>query len=307
MDNIKVLEEIGLKRVSVETHIEERYLKLMVDCDFDKLDHVNTHGFIKILSREYKLDLDAWSEAFEDYWKENRKKNESEGLFIVVDDKPKSKKLFWFILIVLIGIVLSVLFSMFEDKIDLSNYQNSEETSYEQTAVIQEAQESLDEVNSSFEASIVVEDEVLAEIDSNETIQEIVTIEEEISEEINEEKEEIVETIAAEKKTAIKEPTEKISPRFNKEAIIVPNSQLWVGVIYLDSKKRRSYLGEGNFSIDISREQIITTGHGSFNIQLENEKKEFNKQAPIRFLVKDLNITQISASRFRELNEGKAW
>jgi len=303
MDNIKVLEEIGLKKVSVETHIEEKYLKFMVDCDFDKLDHINTRGFIKILTREYKLDLDVWTEAFETYWTENRKDNENDGLFIVVDDKPKSRKLFWFMLLVFIGVTLAVLFSIFEDKIDLSNYQSSEETSYEQTAVIQEAQESLDEVNSSFEENIVVEEEVFDEADSNETIQETVIIEEET----NEEKEEIAETITEEKKTAIKEPTENISPRFAKEAIITPNSELWVGVIYLDTKKRRSFLGEGNFSIDLSRDQIITTGHGSFNVQLENEKKEFNKQAPIRFSIKDSNITQISVSRFRELNEGKAW
>ena len=113
-----------------------------------------------------------------------------------------------------------------------------------------------------------------------------------------------------EKKTEVKEitePTEKVSPRFSQEAVITPNSKLWIGIIYLDTKKRRSFLGEGNFSIDISREQIITTGHGSFNLSVNGKIREFNRQAPMRFLVKDLNLTEIDWSKFKELNEGKSW
>jgi len=308
MDNIKVLEEIGLKRVCDETHIEQKYLKYMVDFDFDKLDHINTQGFIKILSREYKLDLSEWSEAFEEYWVENRKTEESDGLFIVVDDKKNSKKLLVFTLIVLFIATFSILFSIFQDKIDLSNYISSDETAYEQTTIVQEAQESLDEVNSSFEENEVTNE--LMFVESNNTITEIVVVDENVSEESIVEEKEIVDEVAEEEKPEVKEineATEKVSPRFSQEAIITPNSQLWVGVIYLDTKKRRSFLGEGNFSIDISREQIITTGHGSFDLSIEDEKREFKSQAPLRFLVKDLNLTQISWSRFKELNEGKPW
>ena len=100
---------------------------------------------------------------------------------------------------------------------------------------------------------------------------------------------------------------EKSSKRFEKEAIIVPNTKLWVGVIYLDNKKRRSYLGEGNFSIDLSKEQIITTGHGSFSLHVNDKIIEYNQEAPVRFWVKDENITKIRWSKFKELNEGMPW
>jgi len=309
MDNIKELEKIGLKRVCDETHIEQKYLKYMVENDYDKLDHINTLGFVKILSREYRLDLSAWTEAFEEYWIENRQEKEDGGLFIVVDDEKKSKKLLIFVLLILLGSTFSILFSLFQDKIDISNYISSDEITYEQTAIVQEAQESLDEVNSSFEDNETQEtmldetnsSEEILSTDDNET--------EKIVEEISFEQDNTQEMIV-EKKTELKEIvelTEKVSPSFAQEAIITPNSQLWVGVIYLDTKKRRSFLGEGNFSIDISREQIITTGHGSFDVSINNEKKEFKQQAPIRFLVKDSNLTEISLSKFKELNEGKTW
>lgn len=309
MDNIKVLEEIGLKRVCDETHIEQKYLKFMVDCDFDKLDHINTLGFVKILSREYKLDLSAWTEAFEEYWVENRQEKEDSGLFIVVDDKKKSKKLLSFVLLVLIGVTLSLLFSVFQEKIDISNYMSNDETTYEQTTIVEETQNSLNEINSSLE-----EDETKEIMfDETNSSEEIVIVDENTTEEIFEEDnatKEIAEEVIEEEKPEIKETeesTEKISTRFTQEAIMSPNSQLWIGVIYLDTKKRRSFLGEGNFSIDISREQIITTGHGSFNININDEKREFKRQAPIRFLVKDSDLIEINLSRFKELNEGKPW
>ena len=312
MDNIKVLEEIGLKRVCDETHIEQKYLKFMVDCDFDKLDHINTLGFVKILSREYKLDLSVWTEAFEEYWVENRQENEDSGLFIVVDDKKKSKKLLGFVLLILVGVTLSILFSIFQEKIDISNYMNNDDTTYKQTTIVQETQHTLDEVNSSLE-----EDEATETIFNETNIsEEIVVVDENSTEEILEENnvtKEIEEEVIEEENNVTKEIeeaeeiTEKVRARFTQEATITPNSQLWVGVIYLDTKKRRSFLGDGNFSIDISREQIITTGHGSFNININDEKREFKRQAPIRFLVKDANLTEINLNRFKELNEGKPW
>ena len=309
MDKIKVLEEIGLKRVCDETHIEQKYLKYMVDNDYDKLDHINTLGFVKILSREYKIDLSAWSEAFEEYWIQNRKDKEDNGLFIVVNDEKKSKKLLLFIVIVFLATMISILFSLFQEKIDISNYVSNNESSYENTTVIQEAQQSLDEVNSSSQRSASQE----TMFDETNSSEEMVSTEERNTEEAVEEvlaEKETTQEVIEEKKTEIKEiiePTERVSPRFLQEAIIIPNSELWVGAIYLDTKKRRSFLGEGNFSIDISREQIITTGHGSFNLSINGKIREFNRQAPMRFLVKDSNLTEISWSKFKELNEGKSW
>ncbi|MDA7847966.1 hypothetical protein N8972_00560, partial [Sulfurospirillum sp.] len=245
MDNIKVLEEIGLKRVCDETHIEQKYLKFMVNCDFDKLDHINTLGFVKILSREYKLDLSVWTEAFEEYWVENRQEKEDGGLFIVVDDQKKSKKLLILVLIILLGVTFSIVFSLFQEKIDISNYMSNDERTYEQTNIVQEAQESLDEVNSSLDDTKPSEttfdetnsSKAVANIDVNNTA--------EVIEEESAKKKIIEETLVNEEpeEKKITLPSESISPRFAQEAIIIPNTQLWIGVIYLDTHKRRSFLG----------------------------------------------------------------
>ena len=316
MDKIKVLEEIGLKRVSDETHIEQKYLKFMVDNDYDKLDYINTLGFVRILSREYKIDLSAWTEAFEEYWIQNRKDKEDNGLFIVVNDEKKSKRFLAFMVIILLGVTLSILFSLFQEKIGIPNYVNNNESSYENTTVIEEVQQSLVEVNSSLKQSELQEtvldetnsSEETVSIDETNSSEKIVSTDETIAEEITEEAPN--EEPIKEKKTEVKEliePREKVSPRFSQEAVVIPNSELWLGIIYLDTKERKSFLGEGNFSVDISREQIITTGHGSFNLSMNGKIRKFNRQAPMRFWVKDLNLTEIDWSKFKELNEGKSW
>ena len=318
MDNIKVLEEIGLKRVSNETHIEQKYIKYMVDGDFEKLNRINALGFVKILSQAYKLDLSGWSEAFEEYWVENHKDDEDKGLFIVVDDKSGSKKLLVFILLIIVIATFGMLFSLFQDKINLGDYINKNKTSFEQPSIVEDTQKTLDEMNNSMASQEVVS-QSQAQEDTNQTQIEISSdvvpsnevqvqpISSTMDKNATELKKEVVAGDNNLTQATKQIVTEQVSPQFENEAIITPNTKLWIGLIYLDNKKRRSFLGDGNFSIDTSRDQIITTGHGNLNLTQNGKTIEFHKQLPMRFLVKDKNITQISLSRFKELNEGQSW
>jgi cytoskeletal protein RodZ len=302
MDDIKVLKEIGLKKVSNETHIEQKYLQYMVNCDFDKLDYVNTLGFIKILSREYNVDLSEFREAFEEYWNENRRSDEDEGLFIVVENSSKgTKKFLIFILVIVLVATIGMLFSIFKDKIDFTTDGSvAKEIAIEpQNEITKNAQDTLEkamEINNTQEDIIVSKEDN----ETSDTIKQTDDLQ-------NEKTEDSSILNSNENLTEEKVVIEKSSKRFEKEAIIVPNTKLWVGVIYLDNKKRRSYLGEGNFSIDLSKEQIITTGHGSFSLHVNDKIIEYNQEAPVRFWVKDENITKIRWSKFKELNEGMPW
>lgn len=75
--DIKILEKIGLQEVCRKTHIEVKQLEYMINNQFDKLNKINTLGFVKILSREYKLDLSDWLEGFYDYWADHKAEEES--------------------------------------------------------------------------------------------------------------------------------------------------------------------------------------------------------------------------------------
>ncbi len=130
MDKIKKLKEIGLRKVSDTTHIEEKYLQYMVDANFEKLDYLHTHGFIKILTREYKIDLSSWQEAFDEYWIEHREEKEEKGkegkdkLFIFVDQGRESKKLLKLTVFAIFIAIIVLLFSIFKNEINFKNFQN---------------------------------------------------------------------------------------------------------------------------------------------------------------------------------------
>lgn len=153
MDKIKKLKEIGLKKVSDTTHIEEKYLQYMVDCNFEKLNYINTHGFIKILTREYKIDFSTWLEAFDEYWDAHNIEDEGKDkLFIFVEQGKESKKLLKFTIFAIFIALIALLFSIFKNEINLENFKNENTSNYEQTDIIQETKKSLegiDEANSS--------------------------------------------------------------------------------------------------------------------------------------------------------------
>ena len=89
--------------------------------------------------------------------------------------------------------------------------------------------------------------------------------------------------------------------------ILTPTSKLWTGIIFLDDGTRESYLSEDNITINLSRDQIITNGHGGLMLTTKNGQKVYNRQLPIRFIIKDGNISEITGEKFKELNKGKLW
>jgi len=313
MDNIKQLEKIGLGKVSEETHIEQKYLKYMVDGNFEKLNRINTMGFAKILSREYKLNLDAWLEAFEEYWQESHKSKDEDKLFIFVKEPKNSNKLLKFIVLIMLVSLSAFVFTMFKDKINLDNYYTTTDENssivYEQTSVVEETKKTLaqyNEINSSeINEKEVVSDEVnqtVSVVEENNTVEVIEVIEKKVEEVVEVVKEEEVVDVIK-KEVSIAQKNENLENKLTLE----PTSKLWSGIIFLDDRTRESHLGEKKFTIDLSRDQIITNGHGGFILTSKDDKKVYNRELPIRFIVKDGNITEITGDRFKELNEGKLW
>lgn len=302
MDSIKILEEIGLQKVSQDTHIEQKYLQYMINGDFDKLNRINTLGFVKILSREYNIDLSDWVGVFEEYWAQNRvNPEEDEKLFIVVSSNEKSRKLFVFFVIIAFLVIAGVAYTLFTKSTIVESQEQT--VQYDQTPLVQETQaeiqkyEEENQTNLEQEKSVIVDTNVssLGET-QEEKISSVMIPKEEMADE-NTPQEAIVTPVITEKKSEI----------FTNQAVIVPKIKLWVGVIYLDNFKRRSYLGDGNFSIDLSRDQVITTGHGEFTLKDDVQDLNFTRQTPVRFEVKDGLIKEISWSKFKELNKGNAW
>jgi len=333
MSDIHVLKEIGLQEVSKRTHIEVKTLQYMLDKEFDKLGRINTLGFVKIISREYHLDLSAWQEEFEAYWSEKsgQMPSKTEAVFAVNAPSGSKRSIFKskiFLLTVVIAIAFGVrYFDLWEkaqplvsEKIAQWNQSEEieppatqeEEVSYTTPSVVNEAQKILEEETFEVNESLVTQElnstqeENLTQIapmekEDNQTqiTQELIpdaTIETEQVQELEPEPKEV--------------PTEQAEPEMdNKEysGAIKPNVNIWVGVVYLDNKKRASYLTDENIKLDLSREQIITTGHGNFTLEVNDNEDPFEEELPKRFHWDGKEMKVISYDQFVELNGGSSW
>ncbi|MDD3323574.1 MAG: hypothetical protein PHN38_00425 [Sulfurospirillaceae bacterium] len=305
MDKIKALEKIGLREVSRKTHIEVKYLEYMVNGEFEKLNKINTLGFIKILSREYKLDLSEWVDAFNNYWYENRKDDElkNDKIFVVAPSAESAfrKIIVFFVFVSLISFCF-VAYYIFQSNVNFLNQTgfdtNKTDTSYDTTPSVKEAQKVLgdtvirDIVRDSSKNQSEITVSILDSNESNtESVDENASTDENISIEIEN------------PMIPIKEQEDNIS----SEIIFAPKERIWIGIIYIPSYDKKSKNFDSNMSVDISKNQLISTGHGRFSIVIDGKKEDFNEQGSIKFEVKDGKIKRLSSNEFLELNKGKNW
>jgi len=332
MSDIRVLEEIGLQEVSKQTHIEVKTLQYMLDKEFDKLGRISTIGFIKIISREYHLDLSEWQEEFEAYWEEKSTQTPSntEAAFAVnTSSAPKRSifktKLFLFILIFLIAFgvhyfgiwekyqpVVVDTISQWTQGEESQSVQPQESASYATPSVVNEAQKILEE-----ESVLEANESILhSRIDF---VEEGNGIKSDLVDEPTEQEPQIQEAQEALTQEANPEPkaqeestldnvaSSQAKTPTNPEATILPNVKIWVGVIYLDNKKRDSHLTNQPIKLNLQREQIITTGHGNFTLDFNGEKRPFKEERPKRFHWDGKELKSIDYDEFVILNGGTSW
>jgi len=306
MDDIRVIEEIGLKEVSQKTHIEVKYLQSLVNSDFENLSKVTALGFVKIISREYKLDLSDWIDGANAYWDSIEESEEKPKLFIA--QKPRIFPKFMISLVFLI-VLVAILYGAYiflNHKLnffDKPMVKKDANYTYDQTPVVNKAKENLNISEASLNASI-------AQGDVNISEQNITQIIDKNISDINQ-----TVSLGKQNRSKIEHNSTKsvdlnqtsLSQNNNTDSFISPNTKLWIGIIYLDNFKRKSYLGDGNFTLDPSRDQLITTGHGDLNLYFKGVLEKFKSRQPMKFLIKDGNISEISIDKFKELNKGSLW
>ncbi|WP_331775171.1 hypothetical protein [Sulfurospirillum sp. 1612] len=295
MDSIKVLEEIGLKEISKKTHIEIKFLEYIINSDFDKLNKTNSIGFVKIISREYQLDLSDWLDEARAYWDAQIPEPEEQKIFIA----PKSKKIPKSVVSLLAFVILvAILYAayMFLDK-KLNFFENTVlkkdiNYTYEETPAVSEAKKTL------AQEIIVPETNTTAVIEENQS-----DVNQSVAPSVNATE---TETIAINQNETKKTNEVPITP-VDKKSFIEPNKKLWIGIIDLNTYKRTSYVGDGNYSIDPKNDQLITTGHGDFTMHFKGVSTEYTRMEPLDFLIKDGKLTEISKEEFKKLNRGTLW
>lgn len=319
MDNnknnaLEKLESIGINEIAKTTHIEVDYIRWILQKDFDSLKDTNVKAYVKILEREYEVDLQPWLDEFnanniEDFTlkKETKFNNPLKQKVAITEHKKLPKFLFWLVLFI---IIVWVIFNFKLYEID--KFLNFKET---KTEVYSTNSTMIDETNLKLEKTGV---EILnlddktpelnlkgTDLSSEENLEEVADENESLNALekltlLNED-----ENLSSENLTD-KEPLNKNLAKDQKQGIN-PTEKIWIGIIDLKTGSKITKTTDKFFEFDISKDQLILTGHGLFTLNTKEKEEKFNDKNPHRFLIKKGDVSAISYDEFLKLNKGKAW
>lgn len=284
MDDIKLLEEIGLREISRKTYIEVAYLQMMIDKNFEKLNRANALGFANIIQREYGIDLSNWIKEFNEYSNNNTKNTTDEQVFDSQNPSSFQNKFYITVLVVFMILLIVFLYYLFYGKNEAPRAQEQEATSIA-SPIVMKAVENL--TDASFNA--------YSELDTH---NESVTNDTVLISETNATSE-----ILTNQADDINTPT-----LVDEFALLKPNTKLWIGVIDLNTFNKEVYSQNENLKIDLSRNLIIITGHGHFKLENTNgNDKSFASQEPKYLHVSNHTVLPITKEEFKTLNRGNNW
>lgn len=294
-NGIEKLLEMDLKEVTKRTHIETEYLEYMCEKNYEKLRKLNASGFAKILSREYDLDLQDWIDEYNAYCKENGCVGNSNcsvapkiPAYTPKSDNSRALSVILILVLIVVAIVWVVKFTDILDSVELPNFDKNQGVAYSSASVVELAKENLQTTENSI-TSLQIENissesnETTAIKDDNKTLESNLTI----------------------ANIEIQAPI--MIENSDKIAKIIPNKTIWIGIKNLDGTNKKSYTTKNAIDLNLSIDQLIQTGHGELTLEQDGEKKKFEFQKPLRFVVENGAIKEIDYAEFVKLNKGAQW
>lgn len=318
MECLEELKKIGVKQIQKKTHIAKSSIEAIVNQDYDNIHKVHFYGFTTIFENTYGIKLDELKEDYEAYLEQKEQQKPHKEIFLT---PPRQAKGTWKKVTVLSLFLAALLGAIYYKTYILDANQaislDSEKTIYEENLAPEEELPK--------EAVIIEEEtETLTEEPSQEPTEKPVEI---ITTDAQEEKKQ-KETTTQEKtlnevdltKTQAVEEKPLVASIDNNETIqkqseekdlgnffVRPKSKIWIGVIELETGKKRQALTTEGYSFDASKDQLIIFGHGHFNLKYNGT--EFNLSDPnrVRFIFENNELNQTTKEKFRARNKGKDW
>lgn len=291
---LEKLKKIGVNEISKLTHIEVECLKSIFQSDFESLLNYNTAGMIKILQREFEVDLSSWLEDFENFKNEHQKTPRN------TINKPLSqkstrekKRINWTLWLFILAILVFVIFyfKLYENPLISSKFSNekNEVVNIFDNSVVDKTEQTL--------KNIGVEVPNFDENQSNEILDtnlSLIELKDENQTKLNA----LDKSILVENLQTQKDENQTIKSQNFSSAFITSQSKIWIGVIDLNSGEKIANETTNSFKIDTSKHLLILTGHGIFTLKNGENDQNFNEKSPVRLLVENGEISVISPEKF---------
>lgn len=327
----KKIEDLDLKEAVERTCIEPEFFEALVERDFKGISKFNVKGFLKILKREYDLDLEEFESEYNAYLNADKAQHsevKESKVVTNVDQYSKESSTWWlWILIILVAAAIVFLvwkFDLFKAFVSENNAESAstqvvESVDNAANSVMKEGEiepENSGEIESPSENSGVNSNAVNSSTNSansnaNAANSGVNSANSAVNSNANSgvnSNSNAANSAANSQNKPINEILNSISQNEKKEAIFSTSGKVWVGFIDLATMTNSSIVTDENFSVDLSKDQLILVGGTALTLTDDKgEVQNFPAGNSKRFLVKDGIIKAISISEFRAYNGGKEW
>lgn len=294
-NEIAKLLDFDIKEVERQTKIPLEYLEAIYAKNYDFLKDTNLKAYLKILSREFNIDLDGYLEDFENYCAENS----SDDSKIQVNPRltgyvaKESKSSFAWLVLVLILLGVGVWGFKFIKDLDFNWSDLKPDFGSKSEVNVSEENIAIIKPNADVIENIVV-DEVL---DQNTTKEEILVVDENATTEQN----------LAEKQ--IKEQQEEVQVKEATANVIkiIPVTKVWIGIKNLNDMSKRSLSTSEAYELNATGNRLIITGNGMLDLVNADNNKSYRTRDALRFHIHDGIIEEIDYAKYVKLNKGKKW
>ena len=268
-------------------------------------------GYIKILEREFGLDLSDWLSEFE-VAKEGFapvKKAKVEQVYTrkMSPERSGGGWLLWLLITVLLiaAVFYFGLYKSFNDFLgSLLGEQNK--TTYSDAPIVNNTQKKLENIGIDVVSRNATEDKFAIKQDLNTTpaMDENLSSLNALDRSIRIERA----SIKTEENSTDENATQS-EPAPSKDLVLSPRGKMWIGIIDLKSGKKREAVINSPYIVASQgdEELLIATGHGMFEVGKADGNVSFNEKNTQKLRVKDGNVTKISNDEFLRLNKGKKW
>lgn len=294
-NEIAKLLDFDIKEVERQTKIPLEYLEAIYAKNYDFLKDTNLKAYLRILSREFNIDLDGYLEDFENYCAENS----SDDSKIQVNPRltgyvaKESKSSFAWLVLVLILLGVGVWGFKFIKDLDFNWSDLKPDFGSKSEVNVSEENIAIIKPNADVIENIVV-DEVL---DQNTSKEEILVVDENATTEQN----------LAEKQ--IKEQKEEVQAKQATANVIkiIPVTKVWIGIKNLKDMSKRSLSTSEAYELNATGNRLILTGNGMLDLVNGDNNKSYRTRDALRFHIHDGIIEEIDYAKYVKLNKGKKW
>ena len=294
-NEIAKLLDFDIKEVQRQTKIPLEYLEAIYAKNYDILKDTNLKAYLRILSREFNIDLDGYLEDFENYCSENS----SDDSKIQVNPRltgyvaKESKSSFGWLVLVLILLGVGVWGFKFIKDLDFNWSDLQPDFGPKSEVNVSEENIAIIKPNADVIENIVV-DEAL---DKNTSKEEILVVDENATTEQNLAEEQIKEQ---KEEVQVKEATANVIK-------IIPATKVWIGIKNLNDMSKRSLSTSEAYELNTTGNRLILTGNGMLDLVNGDNNKSYRTRDALRFYIHDGIIEEIDYAKYVELNKGKTW